>query len=209
VGFLFLLFPAVLFGQSDEVWSRPLDGQNRTGFYAVCNAMSAHPLVKGDFIQTKTLSRMGRTLVSKGIFIIDAERGMIWDTRSPFPSILAVGRDHLIQIAGGKKTSLDIAENETFIRISKIMSAVFTGKAGTLTENFEVFFSENAGSWKMGLIPKDGSIRNFAASILMQGDSVLRSVLLREQNGNSVEYDLANHSYPGSLTPSERENFSL
>jgi hypothetical protein len=215
-GLAFFLSAVLASGQTDEVFSRPLNSRNRSRFDAVCAAMAEHPLIKGAFTQTKTLRRLERSLVSTGSFIIDAGRGMIWDTKVPFASVMAVGRDYLIQISGGKKTKLDTAGNETFIRISEIMRSVFTGNTRALTENFELFFSESGenrtagqGFWKLGLIPKDRTIRNFAASIIIQGDSALRSVILNEQNGDSVKYELSNHYYPETLNSSEKDLFSF
>jgi hypothetical protein len=204
----FFLSAAALSGQSGGIFSRPLTGRNRSRFEAVCVLLSEHPLVRGDFTQTKLLRRQGRSLVSKGRFVIDAERGMLWETTHPYASAMAVGRDYLIQSSGGKKTKLDTAGNETFLRIAEIISAVFSGGAGILTENFEVYFFEDTPSWHMGLVPKDSTVRNFAASIVMRGDTVLRSVTLNEGNGDSVSYELSGHHYPKVLSPRETELFS-
>jgi hypothetical protein len=216
---VFLFLAAALHGQpnEDKIFSplNSLNGKPQARFNAVCAAMAEHTLVKGDFVQTKTISRLGRSLVSKGFFIIDSGLGMVWDTRSPFPSIMAVGRDYIIQSGpDGKKTKLDAAGNETFLRISDTISAVFSGNAKKLADNFEIYFLEEPRSagdtvWTIGLVPRDASIRTFASSIIMTGDSQLRTLVLNEQSGAAVRYELFNHSFPGALSPSEKNLFSL
>ncbi|MDR0599435.1 MAG: outer membrane lipoprotein carrier protein LolA [Treponema sp.] len=211
----FLLVPALslpLFAQGaaplpDEVFSRPLTAETRPRFDRVCAALAEHRVIRGEFVQTKTLSRLGRSLVSRGTFAVDADRGMIWDTRVPYPSVMALGGDFIIQAGGGAVSRLDAGGNETFTRISQTMSAVFTGNARKLTEAFEVYFSESGGGWKLGLLPKDSSIRAFARAIVIQGDSVLRRMLLLEQSGDSILYELSNHAYSPALSADEASLF--
>jgi hypothetical protein len=55
---------------------------------------------------------------------------MVWDTVSPFPSTMAVGRDFIIQTGlGGTKSKLDARGNETFISLADTISAIFSGNA--------------------------------------------------------------------------------
>jgi hypothetical protein len=196
-------------GTVENVFSHPLNAENRRGFDRVCAALSGHRVIRGNFTQTKTFFRAGRSLVSRGLFAVDAARGMIWDTREPFPSVMAVGRDFIVQTGGGRKNRVDAAGNETFIRISGTMSAVFTGNEAKLLEGFDVCFTEGGGSWTMGLVPRDGATKAFARSIVLSGDADLREVSLLEQNGNSVRYELSAHSYGAALSAAEAGYFEM
>jgi hypothetical protein len=193
----------------DDVFRYPLNNESRSSFNRICAAMAEHRVMRGQFVQTKTLARLGRDLVSRGNFAVDAELGMLWDTQSPFPSVMAVGRDFIVQTSGGRKSRLDARGNETFIRISQTMSALFTGDSKKLADNFELFFTENGVHWNLGLIPKDSSIRSFAALIIMRGDSNVRQVVLHDQEGGSVVYDLSGHSYPATLSSDEKAYFTF
>jgi hypothetical protein len=208
--FLQLFFIQALSAQvpEDEVFSHPLNGESRPRFNRICAAMAEHKVVRGQFVQTKNLKRLGRSLVSRGTFAADAELGMIWDTRSPFPSVMAVGRDFIVQSSGGRSTRLDAGGNETFLRISETMSAVFTGNAEKLLTGFDLYFTEKNGAWILGLIPRDSSIRAFAGAFIMRGDSAIRELTLYEQNGDSIVYELSGHSYPAALSAAERAYFS-
>jgi hypothetical protein len=205
------LIPVFLAAQTvaDDVFKHPLNNESRGSFNRICAAMAEHQVMRGQFVQTKTLARLGRNLVSRGNFAVDAELGMLWDTQSPFPSVMAVGRDFIVQTSGGRKSRLDARGNETFIRISQTMSALFMGDSKQLANNFELFFTESGGSWNLGLVPKDSSIRSFAAAIIMRGDSDVRQVALYEQEGGSVVYELSGHSYPTTLSGNEKAYFSV
>jgi hypothetical protein len=193
----------------DEIFRFPLSAESRGAFTGICADLAGHPLVKGTFEQTKTISRLNRSLVSRGDFIITADMGMVWKTLSPFPSTMVVGRDFIIQsVPSGARTKIDALGNETFLRLSETMSAVFSGNSQKLLDNFEVFFTGSKGSWILGLVPSERSIRSFADRIILNGDSVIRSIVLFEQNGDAIRYALSNHVFPGALSPSEKALFS-
>jgi hypothetical protein len=205
----------------EEAFNHPLDTSTRPRFDAVCADLAKNPVIKGGFEQTKTISRLNRSLVSKGDFIIAAELGMVWDTLAPFPSTMAVGRDYIIQSTpSGVKTKLDARGNETFLRLADTISAIFTGNSRLLLENFAVYFTESGGSWTIALVPGEKSIRAFAARIVMSGESAragagrtqntaIRVITLYEQNGDTITSRLSNHSYPEALTLRERSLFAV
>ncbi|MDR2952034.1 MAG: hypothetical protein LBU82_02195, partial [Treponema sp.] len=95
-------------------------------FITTCSRLAEHPFIKGAFEQERTINRQSRPVKSSGVFIIASELGMVWDTVKPFPSTLTLGKDYLIQSRPGrKKTVLSARENETFIRMADVLSAVF------------------------------------------------------------------------------------
>ncbi|GHV28176.1 hypothetical protein AGMMS4952_11210 [Spirochaetia bacterium] len=215
----FLLFGGLVYAQapagSEEVFAFPLGESNRIRFNELCAALSGYPFVRGSFVQTKTISRLNRSLVSQGNFIIAADMGMVWETLTPFPSTLAAGRDYLVQSTpSGTKTRLGARGNETFLRFSDTISAVFSGNAQKLLDNFTVCFTESGDVWTMGLVPSEKAIRSFAARIIMSGEAspghaLIRTVILYEQNGDSIRYTLSGHSFPDSLSVNERKLFVL
>jgi outer membrane lipoprotein-sorting protein len=193
-----------------DVFRFPLGAGTLARYNEVSKTLAEHPVIKGTFTQTRTLSRMNRTMVSGGNFIIAAETGMIWDTRTPFPSVMAVGRDYIVQSTPrGTRTRLEAQGNETFLSLADTISAVFTGDALRMRENFDNYFTESGGKWFLGLIPREKMVQVFATQITMSGDSVIRSITLREQNGDIIRYELSGHSFPEGLSPNEKALFSV
>ena len=217
---IIVFFVAAVFAQAD-VYDYPLKAETKAAFEKTSNQFANFPFIKGSFEQEKYLNRLNRSLLSSGNFIIATDLGMVWDTLKPFPSTLVLGENYLVQSRpGGQKTVLSAEGNETFISMAEVISAVFSGNTKKLLENFEVFYSENGtaagvaskgniSSWEIGLIPKDKTINSFAVKITMKGDSAIRSILINEQNGDSITYNLSNHSYPKELTLNEKSFFTI
>ena len=212
-GFLFLIFLcaglAQTQAQTQDVFRYPLGPQTADAFRTTLARLAEHPFIRGNFEQEKTLSRLERSLKSSGNFIIAANMGMVWDTVKPFPSTLTLGKDFMIQSRpGGQRNVLSAQGNETFLRMAEVISAVFSGNAQGLLENFAIYYSGDTAVWEIGLSPLDKTINAFAEKIIMQGDTVIRSIHLYEQNGDSIRYILSNHRYPAELDVHEKAFFS-
>ena len=185
VGLLFL-FTVWANANEEDVFRYPLGQETEQTFRAACLRLAENPFTRGNFEQEKKLKRLGRSLKSSGNFLIASRLGMIWDTVKPFPSTLVLGSDFLIQSRpGAQRTLLSAQGNETFLRMAYVISAVFSGNAQGLVENFQVYFS-GAASWEIGLIPLDKAINAFAQRMIIKGDQVIRSIEITEQNGDSA-----------------------
>ncbi|MDR1586717.1 MAG: outer membrane lipoprotein carrier protein LolA [Treponema sp.] len=208
---LFLSFPSL---SAQDVFSRPLNGETLPQYNALCADLASRPVIKGIFEQTKTIKRLNRSLVSSGNFIIAAELGMVWDTRLPFPSVTAVGKDFIIQSTPrGTRSKLDAGGNETFTSLAATISAIFTGNVQSLKENFENYFLGDGRTWALGLIPREKAVAVFAERIILEGDAagtaLIRSITLHERSGDLIRYVLSGHSFPAGLSDDEKALFFL
>ena len=200
---------------AQDVFDHPLSAETMPRYAALCAELSARPLVKGSFEQTRTIVRLGRSLVSQGNFIIAADLGMVWDTLSPFPSTMAVGRDYIIQSSpGGNKSKIDGRGNEIFANLADTLSSIFTGNSQTLTAKFENFFREDkdAGLWTLGLIPRENAVSVFAQRIVLSGENNparISSIAIYAPGGDSTSYVLKNHHFPAALEADEKALFSM
>jgi len=207
---LFLFFSGLTYAQEDIIFRHPLRAQTEETFLAVCQRISQHPFMRGNFEQERLLSRLDRTLRSSGSFLIAANMGMVWDTINPFPSTLVLGGDFLMQSrSGGQKTVISAQGNEAFLRMAEVISTVFSGNARALVDNFKVYFVGSTAFWELGLIPQDRAINAFAERIIMRGDTVIRSIQVFEQSGDSIKYILLNHNFPTGLNADEQAHFRI
>ena len=199
--------PAIL---STDVFRYPLNRETTEAFKATCAALAENPVVRGNFEQEKIISRLNRSLKSSGNFIITSELGMVWETLKPFPSTLVLGKDYLVQgRPGGQKTVLNAAGNETFIRFAEVISAVFSGQTEGLLENFDVFYKGVPAAWELGLLPHDKAISSFAGSISLAGGDAIRIIVIHEQNGDAIIYNMSNHEYSSRLNAHEKTFFQI
>jgi len=209
---LFLLYVSPYL-QAQDVFRHPLTPQTEQAFRATCARLAQYTYIKGNFEQEKINKRLNRSLKSAGNFIIAADQGMVWDTVKPFPSTLVLSDNYMIQSRpGGKKNVMNAQGNETFIRMAEVNRAVFTGNTQGLIDNFTIYFSSNpsgdAAAWEMGLTPLDTAITAVAHTIVIKGDTVIRSILIYDQNGDSVQYRLSNHYFPAELSTHEQAFFT-
>jgi hypothetical protein len=193
-----------------NIFNYPLRSENMNAFTATRTLLAEHPHITGNFEQEKTLSRINRSLKSSGNFIIAKDMGMIWDTINPFPSTLTLGRDHIIQSrSGGQRTVISAQGKETFLRMAEVISAIFSGDAVSVLDNFRVFFYGNPQTWELGLIPLDNTIHSFAERIILKGGTAIQYIHIYEQNGDTVTYILSNHRYPAELGAHEKALFAI
>jgi len=208
--FLLLLIIGQAFSQEEEIFRHPLTAQTTESFRAVCARIAQYPVIRGNFEQEKILSRINRSLKSSGSFLIASDKGMVWDTLNPFPSTLVLGKDFLIQSRpGGQRTVLSAQGNEIFVSMAEILSAVFSGNAQSLEKNFFIYFKSSSSSWELGLKPLNTAINAFAERIIMSGDTVIKTIVLIENGGDSTKYILLNHNFPGALNANEQALFVL
>lgn len=213
--YLFFVLPFFAWAEEEAVFRHPLTSQALASFNAACAKIAERPVVKGTFVQEKLLSRFGRSLTSSGNFIIAAEHGMVWETLKPFPSVMVMGNDFILQSRpDGQMSVISAQGNETFVQMAGVISAVFSGQSSGLLENFEVFFLGNDSDWSIGLLPKDSIIASFAAKISMTGgasgrNGVIKSIRIFEQSGDVITYSLSNHNFPAELNSHEKDFFRI
>lgn len=187
-------------------------------FDDVCASLASHSCTKGDFTQTKTLSKLHRSFTSSGKFIISSQQGIVWQTLKPYQSTSALTKSGIIQIAAdGTKSVMDASSNRTFTDISEVISSVFTGKSDVLKKSFTVSFSatengiNSASSWKAVLVPVDATIASFMKQITLAGKSKetvsMDEIKIDETSGDVITYSLLNQQYAEYLTDKEKSFF--
>jgi hypothetical protein len=215
--FLVMLLLGTYSWAQSSVFDHPLSGQTLVRFDAICAQLASRPYTKGVFVQTRTLRRQNRSLLSSGDFIIAADLGVVWLTKSPVPSITALGRDYMIQsVPGGTGTRIDAAGNDIFISMADTISSLFTGNAQRLKSGFDNYCMEaqtvSGTFWTVGLVPKDRTFRNYAQRIVIAGfyverGAVIQTITIHERSGDSLAYAFSEQSFPVSLETNEQAYF--
>lgn len=166
-------------------------------------------IVRGDFVQTKTIQRISRSLRSTGTFTISRDDGIIWNTAKPFPLIMVVGPAGMTQIsAQGERTFFGAEDNPVFAHFSQAIQAVFSGNRDILFDRFHVSAdTDNLPSWHIVLRPKDDTIRSIIDKIELSGDTTLNKIVVHEPSGDVLSYVFTNHAFAAALTHDEEELF--
>jgi len=174
---------------------------------AACNAIAASPaaavpgagirarlvdtpVLRGKFEQEKHLQGFRNPLLSKGDFLLARDRGVVWNTRSPFPSAVVLTKQRLLSRAadgstrdlGGRGASPAVATANT------LLMALLGGNVEMLGKQFDLSETLVAdGSWTLVLVPKPGPLQKIFRRIELQGDRHVRSVRLEEVAGDRTD----------------------
>lgn len=162
------------------------------------NSRLNKPLItQGEFEQQKHLKVLRKPLVSQGSFTYHQTKGVIWQTLSPVASILLINESHLITAQG---------EQLIPATFGSVFQAMLGGDLTQLREDFMITAKEGA-TWQLQLQPKEALLQKIIQSIELSGDSEVRSVVIKETNGNSSQIQFSHIAHPPQLSPEQIANF--
>ncbi|HVJ42885.1 MAG TPA: outer membrane lipoprotein carrier protein LolA [Dongiaceae bacterium] len=149
-------------------------------------------VLRGHFIQERSLQGFQAPLKSEGSFVVAEGKGLIWRVEKPFATVTVITPAGLVQNAQGTETLRLPADRIPFIaRFYEMLSGTMTGDLNGLTQQFDVKKSGTAADWSLQLTPKSaaGSSSADAQNMPIQrldlaGDQYVKSVDIQRQNGD-------------------------
>lgn len=204
----FIMYCALPVQANGPLFSRTPEQGPNSDFNRVLSRLVGPGVVRGKFIQTKNLTSVSRKLTSSGSFLVSRSDGILWDTQKPFPSVLVVGKQGIMQQgASGKIVRMDGDGNPVFAQFSGAMRAVFSGNSSELFSRFEVYFNSDQDVWWIGLIPRDTTVLQVISRIILCGKDSLDNVDIIEPSGDSVKYAFTHQTFSAGLTDEEKKFF--
>lgn len=192
-----------------DIWNFPLKQESVKAIDNAFSPMTASPIIRGNFKQTKNIPQLNKDFVSNGTFVIANGNGILWNTEKPFASKLSISDTRMIQEnANGARSEIKVDENIVFAQISGTIQAVFSGNTTKLQEEFKVFFKKQGKQWFIGLIPKEAAIQKAITSIELSGSDWLTTVRLVDGSKSSLLYELSNPKPADKLTAEEQAFFA-
>jgi outer membrane lipoprotein-sorting protein len=169
-------------------------------------------VLRGQFEQEKHLQGFRNPLVSKGDFLLARDRGVVWNTRSPFASTLVLTKDRLLtrQADGSSKTLGGQGGASPAVGTANaLLMALLSGDVATLSRQFRLQESSTPdGGWRLQLAPKQGALKKIFKLIELQGDQHVRSVRLEEVRGDRTDIRfLQLRDAPNTLSVDEARQF--
>jgi Outer membrane lipoprotein carrier protein LolA len=156
------------------------------------------PITQGSFKQEKQLNFLRKPLLSSGSFTYDQNKGVIWKTISPIPSLLLVNDEHLLTAQG---------EQALPPAFGRVFKGLLGGELNRLSEGFEIIGKEQKTSWQLQLTPKDELLKKVIKSITLSGDSELRQLELHELNSNLTRIQFSEITHPDRLSNEQKADF--
>ncbi len=178
---------------------------------AVAARLVDAPVIRGRFEQTRRLSGFASPLVSRGDFVVARARGVLWNTREPFPSSLLVTPERLVvRGADGQVQQQLQADAQPAMRVvGESMIAVLRGDLRALSARFTVSGKlVGKSGWTLTLEPTDAGMRRAFSRIELSGDRFVRDVRLEEASGDTTAVKMLAPAAAEKLTPDEEQRFA-
>lgn len=154
-------------------------------------------IAQGEFHQEKQLKILRKPLLSSGTFTYDKNKGVLWKTLTPMPSLLLV-----------KETQLSTNQGRQSVppAFGKVFKALLGGDLSSLAETFNMSATDGL-SWQLQLTPKDELLKRAISNIKLTGDSELRQLDLLERTGNQTHISFNQISHPKELSKDQIADF--
>jgi Outer membrane lipoprotein carrier protein LolA len=164
----------------------------------ITSHLSKTPVTQGTFQQEKHLKFLRKPLLSSGSFTYDQNKGVIWKTITPIPSLMVINDEHLLTAQGEK--ALPTA-------FGRVFQSLLGGELNRLAEGFEIIGKEQKTSWQLQLTPKDELLKKVIKIILLSGDSELRLLEIQEENSNLTRIQFSEITHPDHLSNEQQAEF--
>jgi hypothetical protein len=168
------------------------------------------PVHAGEFEQRKSLAGFRNPLVSRGTYTIARDRGVVWDTREPFASVVVITPTSLrAELPGGGTAKLREFRKDAFLGIAnQLLFALLTGDVALLQRHFLVEGSARAaGAWQLDLKPRDATLGRWLAEARIEGDQHIAKVQWREVSGDSGTIAFSKQRTAQQLSADETRRF--
>ena len=199
---------------SAAVISTPESHAQHMEFKEISNILSKAEFARGEFSLTKVNGKTGRNMKSSGNYTLSKADGIIWFTKKPVDSIMAVSKTAMVQEVRGKRTRIDASENKTFRQIADMTAAVFCGDYDEISKSFNIEYTADDKNWKALLLPKDRTIAAVIEKIVLAGsyeNSKMQAALhifeITQADGSKSNYELKNQLASDKLTADEKTFF--
>lgn len=177
---------------------------------AVQGQIAAPAVLRGEFEQRKTLKGFKNPLVSRGDFLVVAGKGVVWRTRTPFPSSMVVTAERLqSRLADGSlASSIDAQQAPALRTANTILLAAMAGDLSALTGYFELTGTAAAGRpWHLLLLPSDPALARWMARIEIDGERFVQDLRLVEAAGDTTDIHFSSQAGASSASAEELLRF--
>lgn len=167
-------------------------------------------LVRGDFKQVRTMQMFAQPLSTTGTFLLDHEKGLLWQQTEPFPIALTLTQNKLRQSINGEAQVMTDSDNPMAFYFTRLFLSLFKGDTESIKENFTLQLTGEKDAWTLILTPTKAPIDSVFKTIKIEGNDYLNRVVLSEVRGDVTEMVFTNQSTElATLTEEELRVFEF
>lgn len=173
--------------------------------------LKAGEILRGRFVQDRTLTGFSKPVRSEGQFVLVPGRGLLWIGQTPFPVTTIITAGGISQRVAGQETMRLSAAKAPFLgRMYDIMSGVLAGNRSALTSGFTLQTSPLPTGQKLTLTPVASSSAppHFQSLVITAGTLVETVDVLRGEGDYDTLHFMDQQVSGTPLTPDEAALFA-
>ncbi|MDP8169900.1 outer membrane lipoprotein carrier protein LolA [Pasteurella skyensis] len=146
--------------------------------------------IQGDFIQQRFLKALKNPIKTSGQFTLVAEKGLLWQMKTPFENNLRVTSKGIMQYNG----TAWVGNNNNFAQQQQIQLflGLLSGDISTLKQQFDLKLTGEKSAWQLDLIPNSFLMKQIFNIIRLQGSEVVKKIILDEKQGDKTVIQFEN-----------------
>jgi hypothetical protein len=160
-------------------------------------------VLRGEFVQERTLAGFAKPLRSSGHFVAARGRGVLWITQAPFPGELVITESAIRErVDGSESVVVDASREPALQQVNRVLLALLQGDLAALREQFSVAGQDNPEGWILALTPQP-PLSEAIGEIELGGNTQVEVVSIRERNGDLSRVEFHALSAGEALTADE------
>lgn len=159
--------------------------------------------VTADFVQSKHITSIDETIVSKGVFFYKKAGNVRFDYASPKVMSIIMSPDKLHIISSGKTTTFSLDKQKGLSDLARVMEACMGGDINKIPKTYRVSYRLQAGKHTLSIVPKSKEILGPYLKIelfLNESDYSLDKMVLYERTNDFTTYKFSNLALNNSLS---------
>lgn len=158
--------------------------------------------VTADFVQSKHITSIDETIVSKGVFFYMKAGNVRFDYASPKVMSIIMSPDKLHIISSGKTTTFSLDKQKGLSDLARVMEACMGGDIDKIPKTYRVSYRLQQGKHTLSIVPKNKEILGPYLKIelfLNESDYSLDKMVLYERSNDFTTYKFSNLALNNSL----------
>lgn len=169
--------------------------------------LAHHQGVRAQFRQTQALAALSAPLVSTGTLVFVRDRGVIWQTQTPYRVTYVIGDASVEKIdANGVRTTQGRSRGG-IAQVSQMMRAMLGGDLSALYSQFDVAAEGTPAKWRLLLTPNQPQLAQAVKSLRMEGGTFLNTLEITSANGDTTRIEFSGSEGVDSLPSAESALF--
>lgn len=140
--------------------------------------------VQGTFVQQRYLKTLSKPITTRGRFVLQPQKGLLWQMQKPFAVTLRVTSGGITQWNGKNWVAASGGNAAAQAKQVRLFLDLLGGNTDGLKKQFDLQLNGAPSQWTLQLNPKTALMKQVFNGITIRGGNVVRQVELSEKQGD-------------------------